>query len=186
MSRVTRRLVSLIVAALLATLAVPLATASASGLAAPATVCPGQSAPAAPAAAREQAMLCMTNYARAQFGQLPLEEAAPLAASAAEKGADILLCDSFSHTACGREFSYWIRASGYLSTQCWRVGENLAWGTGSQGTVGSIFRAWMRSPEHRENLLGNFTQIGIDLETGTLEGHRGARVWTQHFGSQCA
>lgn len=181
----TRRLFCLALATLLVALAAPLAPASAAGLAAPASACPGQSKLDAPAATQEQAMLCMTNFSRARLGQPPLEEVAPLAASAAGKGADILLCDSFSHNACGREFNYWIRANGYLSSQCWRVGENLAWGTGSQGTVGSIFRAWMRSPAHRANLLGNYTQIGMDLETGTLEGHRGARVWTQHFGSHC-
>jgi uncharacterized protein YkwD len=180
-----RRHALVALATVLATLAAPLASSSAAGLAAPATSCPGQSRLDAPPAAQAQAMLCMTNFARAKLGQPPLEEAPALATSATEKTADILSCDSFSHFACGREFSYWIRANGYLSSQCWRIGENLAWGTGPQGTVGSIFRAWMRSPEHRENLLGNYTQIGIDVESGTLEGHRDARVWTQHFGSHC-
>jgi uncharacterized protein YkwD len=182
---VTRRLLCLALVTMLGALGAPLMPASAAGLAAPASACPGQLKLDAPTAAQEQAMLCMTNFARERLGQPPLEEAAPLAASAAGKGGDILLCDNFSHNACGREFNYWIRASGYLSSQCWQVGENLAWGTGPQGTVGSIFRAWMRSPTHRANLLGNYTQIGVDLETGTLEGHRNARVWTQHFGSHC-
>ena len=78
-----------------------------------------------------------------------------------------------------------MRADGYLSSQCWRAGENLAWGAEQLGSVRSIFRAWMRSPEHRENILGEFTQIGIDLRTGTLEGLAGTHVWTQHFGSHC-
>jgi uncharacterized protein YkwD len=181
----TRGLFFATLAALAAALAAPLTPASAAGLAAPPSVCPGQSTLTAPPAAQEQTMLCMANFARARFGQPPLTESAPLATSAAEKGADILRCDSFSHNACGREFSYWIKASGYLSTQCWRVGENLAWGAGPKGTVGSIFRAWMRSPEHRANLLGGYTEIGIDLVTGTLEGQPGTRVWTQHFGSHC-
>lgn len=181
----TRRRVLVALVTVLATLAAPVAPSSAAGLLAPATACPGQSRLDAPAVAQAEAMLCMTNFARAKFGQPPLEEVPALTASATEKTADILSCDSFSHFACGREFSYWIRASGYLSSQCWHVGENLAWGAGSLGTVGAIFRAWMRSPEHRANLLGNYTQIGIDVESGTLEGHRGARVWTQHFGSHC-
>jgi uncharacterized protein YkwD len=130
-------------------------------------------------------MLCMTNFARARYGEGPLVASAALATSAAEKGADILSCDNFSHNACGREFGYWIRANGYVSTPCWRIGENLAWGTGAYGTVGSIFRAWLRSPEHRANLLGDYSEIGIALDTGVLEGHRGAHVWTQHFGSHC-
>ena len=121
-------------------------------------------------------MLCLTNYARTRM----------LDISAWHKSGDILRCDSFSHYACGREFSYWIRASGYMATPCWRVGENLAWGSGRYGTVASIFRAWLRSPEHRENLLdAEFTQVGIDLAVGSLEGASGAHIWTQQFGSQC-
>jgi uncharacterized protein YkwD len=160
------------------------ASASAGGLVAPAGTCP--EAPAGGAAAEEATMLCLTNYARTQAGEGALEPAVALQDSAAEKAEDIVNCDSFSHFACGREFAYWIRASGYMSTECWHVGENLAWGTGSYGTVSSIFRAWLRSTEHRENLLdARFTQVGIDLRVGRLEGERGAHVWAQAFGSHC-
>ena len=117
-------------------------------------------------------MLCMVNFARAQPARASLEATTALAESARDKARDILDCDSFSHTACGREFTYWMRETGYISAACWRVGENLAWGTGEYGTVRSIFRAWMRSPEHRANILGDFSQTGIDLRTGTLGGNR--------------
>ena len=130
-------------------------------------------------------MLCMTNFARTQSGQAALTANPALEGSAREKSRDILNCDSFSHYACGREFAYWIRASGYLSSPCWKAGENLAWGTNALGSVRSIFRAWMRSPEHRENILGPYTETGIDLMSGTLEGFAGTRIWTEHFGSHC-
>jgi uncharacterized protein YkwD len=157
--------------------------ASAAGLMAPRGTCP--EAPRG-AVAEEAAMLCLANYARAQLGEPALEPIAALEDSAAEKAEDIIRCDSFSHYACGREFTYWIRANGYLAAECWHVGENLAWGTGEYGTVASIFRAWLRSPEHRENLLDpEFTQTGIDLTVGQLEGSRGAHLWTQQFGSHC-
>jgi uncharacterized protein YkwD len=130
-------------------------------------------------------MLCMTNFARAQSGEVELEATAALAESARDKSRDIFECDSFSHYACGREFTYWMRATGYLSAQCWKVGENLAFGNGEYGSVRSIFRAWMRSPEHRANILGEFSQVGIDLQTGTLSGSERTSVWTQHFGSHC-
>src|SRR5215470_14332327 len=103
----TRRRVLVALATVLATLAAPLASSSAAGLAASTTSCPGQSRLDASPAAQAQAMLCMTNFARARLGQPPLEEATALATSATEKTADILSCDSFSHFACGREFSYW-------------------------------------------------------------------------------
>lgn len=130
-------------------------------------------------------MLCMTNFARSQAGEGELEATAALAESARDKSLDILQCDSFSHSACGREFTYWMRETGYLSAQCWKVGENLAFGSGEYGSVRSIFRAWMRSPEHRANILGEFSQIGIDLQTGALGGTGRTSVWTQHFGSHC-
>lgn len=161
------------------------ASASAAGLIAPLEACPNQESRVASAAAQEQTMLCMTNFARAQSGQGELEATVALAESAGDKSRDILECDSFSHNACGREFTYWMRATGYLSAQCWKVGENLAFGSGEYGSVRSIFRAWMRSPEHRANILGEFSQIGIDLQTGTLSGSGRTSVWTQHFGSHC-
>jgi uncharacterized protein YkwD len=161
------------------------ASAPAAGLIAPADACPNQESRGASAAAQEQTMLCMTNFARAQSGEGELEATAALAESARDKSRDIFGCDSFSHYACGREFTYWMRATGYLSAQCWKVGENLAFGNGEYGTVRSIFRAWMRSPEHRANILGEFSQVGIDLQTGTLSGSGGTSVWTQHFGSHC-
>jgi uncharacterized protein YkwD len=160
------------------------ASASAAGLMAPPSVCPAVKLSAS-TEAQEQAMLCLTNYARSQYGEGQLEATPELEESAAEKGEDIFRCDSFSHYACGREFSYWIRATGYMSAGCWRVGENLAWGAGEYGSVGSIFRAWLRSPEHRTNILGNFSQVGISVEGGSLEGHSHTQVWTQHFGLHC-
>jgi uncharacterized protein YkwD len=161
------------------------ASAPAAGLIAPVDACPNQESRAASATAQEQTMLCMTNFARAQSGEGELEATAALAESARDKSRDIFECDSFSHYACGREFTYWMRATGYLSAQCWKVGENLAYGNGEYGSVRSIFRAWMRSSEHRANILGEFSQVGIDLQTGTLSGSGRTSVWTEHFGSHC-
>jgi uncharacterized protein YkwD len=158
------------------------AVASASLVAPPAT-CPDGLSPGAAAAAQEQAMLCMVNYARAELGEQPLSNEGSLSESAGDKSRDVLECDSFSHTACGREFTYWMRATGYLSMPCWHVGENLAWGAGEYGSVRSIFRAWLRSSEHRANILGDYAETGIDVSTGTLGGVAGTRVWTEHFGS---
>jgi uncharacterized protein YkwD len=148
------------------------------------STCPQLNAEA-PAAAQVTAMLCLTNAARAQYGEAPVELDAQLAESADDKTADILDCDTFSHTACGRNFSYWIWETGYVTNSCWKIGENLAWGAGSLGTPDSIFRAWLRSPTHRANVLGDYTQVGISTATGQLEGEKSARVWTVHFGNLC-
>lgn len=149
------------------------------------TNCPAALGLDAPAAAQESAMLCLIDETRARYGLLSLAQSPVLRQSAVEKGADLLRCNEFSHTACGRGFSFWIDETGYMSAECWRVGENLAWGVDEEGTVGSIFRAWMRSPAHRENILGDFEETGIDLRVGGLGGLTGVHIWTQHFGSHC-
>jgi uncharacterized protein YkwD len=43
----------------------------------------------------------------------------------------------------------------------------------------------MRSPEHRKNILGDYRQIGIDLEVGRLGSLSKTHVWAQHFGTHC-
>jgi len=163
----------------------PSRAATANTLIAPPAVCPGQGALDAPAEAQEQAMACMTDFARQRAGLADLSPAGPLAQSAGDKSDDILRCDDFSHFACGREFTYWMTEAGYTSASCWRVGENLAWGSDAQGTVRSIFEAWMRSPGHRENILGDFAEIGISVRVGALGGAPRTRVWAQHFGTHC-
>jgi len=154
-------------------------------LIAPAAACPNQTNSSASPAAQEQSMRCMTGFARARAGLGPLDGSQLLDLSAAEKGTDVLSCDSFSHTACDRDFAYWMRQSGYVSESCWHVGENLAWGTGAYGTVRSIFQAWMRSPGHRQNILGDYEDLGLNLQTGELGNLSGVDVWTAHFGSHC-
>jgi uncharacterized protein YkwD len=163
----------------------PAKPASTGPLIAPLKACPGQDDLGVPTEAQEQAMRCMTDFARHRAGLLSLSEAAALDASAQAKAGDILSCNNFSHFACGRQFTYWMEETGYIAASCWRAGENLAWGTGEHGTVRSIFGAWMRSPGHRQNILGNYTQLGVSVGVGELDGRAGTRVWTQHFGSHC-
>jgi len=183
--RVVRKLAFFAFVASAATIAcTSTAFAAGASIVAPASSCPQVRLDAA-AQAQEEAMLCLTDYARDKVGLGPLEATPQLEESAADKGADVLACNSFSHTACGREFTFWMRETGYLSTECWRAGENLAWGAGEYGTVASIFRAWLRSPTHRANVLGDYSQIGINLQVGSLNGRKNVHVWTQHFGLHC-
>jgi uncharacterized protein YkwD len=163
--------------------ATPAAAAPARPLIASPRVCPRQADLGAGSAQRQE-MLCLVNHARRGRGLAPLHASAVLDRTAGRKSADILRCDEFSHEACGREFTYWMQRFGYLGG-CASAGENIAWGTGPLGSVRSIFGAWMRSPGHRENILGDFEEIGIGLRTGELEGNGGAVVWTQDFGNRC-
>jgi uncharacterized protein YkwD len=161
------------------------ATSAGASLVAPSAACPNQTNSTASPVAQEQAMRCLTDFARTRAGLGTLADSPQLDLSAEDKSADVLRCDNFSHTACGREFTYWMREAGYMSEACWRVGENLAWGVGSYGTVRSIFQAWLRSPEHRRNILGDYEALGLSRQVGTLEGRANTVVWTAHFGSHC-
>lgn len=160
------------------------ADAAGRSLIAPERSCSDQPVFKRPARA-ELAMICMTNYARRQSGLSRYRTRAPLHRSAVRKAADILRCNSFSHTACGRPFEFWIKRS-YITRGCWLAAENIAWGTGSLGSVRQIFMAWMRSAGHRSAILSKeYSDFGIGLRTGTLNRWRGAAVWVQHFGKLC-
>lgn len=126
-------------------------------------------------------MLCLVNRARAAHGLPALSPSRPLVKAADHKARDILRCDEFSHEACGREFTYWMTHFGYRGC---REGENIAWGSGGLGTPASIFKAWMHSQDHRENILGDYEDTGLGLQSGKLEGYDGAHIWTQEFGSR--
>ena len=189
MPRSTSHLLPILALSVIAALALVLApAASARSVAfhpsevAPAAVCPGQAVEGMSAEEEVGVMFCMTNYARSVNGLAAVSQSKPLARAAEQKSTDIVGCDEFSHEACGRPFTFWDKKYGYLKG-CWKAGENIAWGTGQYSTVGSIFTAWLQSPEHHENILGPYSEIGIGLEVGNLEGNEEAAVWTQDFGS---
>jgi uncharacterized protein YkwD len=154
-------------------------------LIAPPAACPLQDSLATSPEAQEQAMLCLIDFARRGAGLGGVAPIESLTSSAELKTRDILACDDFSHFACGRPFSYWIRATGYTSVPCWRVGEVIAYGRGRYGTPRSIFLAWMQSPTHRQIILNDFGQVGLSVRLGDLGIYGRARVWAGHFGTQC-
>jgi uncharacterized protein YkwD len=164
-------------------LAASVSAAPLRSLIAPASACPNQSDPGTSSAAQVKAMHCMVNFARDKSGKSALTRVAALDRAAGAKSADMLRCDQFDHEACGREFTHWFEQVGY-GGRCTALGENIAWGTGSLGSVRKIFSAWIHSPGHRENILGSYTDLGVGLRVGNLEGGSGAHVWTQEFGSR--
>ena len=121
------------------------------------------------AAAMSEATLCLLNGERADHGLGPLTPNDKLAAAATAYAQDLVAGSYFSHT--GRDGSGVldrIQRSGYLPRDAgWVLGENLAWGTGSLATPGSIMQAWMNSPGHRENILNpDYREIGIGIVAG--------------------
>lgn len=183
--RAPTALALLAVLALIAAMPPAGAAAGPDRLLAPPRACPGQGNASAPPGVQGRAMRCLTNFAREKAGMPAFDDVSALDRSARLKSGDMVRCDDFDHEACGREFTYWMRRTGYLEGGCWRAAENIAVGTGRYATPRSIFRGWLHSSGHRENILGHFDDIGVGLRVGTLGKWSGAHVWTQHFGSRC-
>ncbi|MGD0713371.1 MAG: CAP domain-containing protein [Gaiellaceae bacterium] len=136
-------------------------------------------------ATASRAMLCLTNYARAQAGLAPLELAPSLQLAGRDKLAANVSCSEFSHTPCGKPFTtmfarYLAGANGY------RVGENIAWGTGDYGSARQTMNVWLHSTGHRENILtAAFRDLGVGyLPNQTFQGYDGATLWSQEFGTR--
>jgi uncharacterized protein YkwD len=178
-------LASLLVLSVL--LATGAGTAHASGydhLLAPDAACPRQGDVSLDAAAQEQVMECMVNFARRQSGRPALTGDPRLMDAADRKAQDIVRCQQFSHTACGRDFAFHIRAVGYPMVA---AGENIAWGSGRYGTVRSRMSGWLNSEGHRANLLSaRFADQGIALVKTTFQGYPGAQVWVNQLGARRA
>jgi uncharacterized protein YkwD len=134
-------------------------------------------------ATAEVTMQCLTNYARAQDGLSPLSLNSTLNAAGAAKLHSDLSCGDFSHTPCGQPFDK-VFAPYVQGATSYRIGENIAWGTGSFGTPRQTMNGWLHSTGHRENILtAAYAEIGIGYLPGqTFLGYSGATLWSQEFG----
>jgi hypothetical protein len=69
----------------------------------------------------------------------------------------------------------------------WLIGENIAWGEGSNSTPAFIVDGWMHSAGHRANILQpGFREIGIGIVNGTPRGSTPATsaTYTTDFGAR--
>jgi uncharacterized protein YkwD len=155
---------------------------AADGLLAPPSSCPDPVS-SAPASAQIRAMLCYHAYARRRLGLTTLSRSSALNRSAGLKSRWIVTCRTFSHTACRRPFTSVFGDADYL-TGNWFVGENLAWGSSSSGTVRSTFDRWLNSPPHRQDIIRpEWHDIGMAfMHVFRLFGSTDVTVWVVHFG----
>lgn len=133
----------------------------------------------------ERATVCLINAERGRRNLRPLSNNSRLSRAADRHAADMVDNRYFAHDSRnGRSFSDRIRATGYLSrVGSWVIGENLAWGSGTQGSAEAIVAAWMKSPAHRANILnGRYREIGIGMTLGSPRGGAGATYATE-FGA---
>jgi uncharacterized protein YkwD len=130
---------------------------------------------AAPKASGEATLLQAVNETRRAHGLQPLHVDAHLRAAARSWSADLLRSNAFTHGDFpGRMTTFHVFGA---------AGENLAWGTGSYASAGSVVAMWLASPGHRANLLRpSYRRIGIGIARGTFQGNPGASIVTADFG----
>jgi uncharacterized protein YkwD len=123
----------------------------------------------------EAALLRTMNRVRGAHGLGRLRYDAHLERAARSHSHAMLAADVFRHGAFGSRMLRF-DVTGTLA------GENLAWGTGYRGTSRGIVVAWLKSPEHRANLLRPmFDRVGVGSLVGPFLGSRDARVVTADF-----
>lgn len=126
-------------------------------------------ATAAPEPNVRSALRCLVNVERARHGLPTLRSDQELNLAADRHGADMVARRYFAHVnPDGASVADRVRASGYLGgSHDWTLGEDIGWGTGSESTPESIFRAFMDSPPHRRVILDrDFRQIGVGVAAG--------------------
>ena len=132
-------------------------------------------APAPASSARSGSRLALTSFeigivselnaVRVAHGLTPLRVNRALTAAAAAHCTEMIADGYFDHnSASGATFrtriGRWYRSAGFTY---WAVGENLLWSTGKLDP-GYTVEMWMRSAEHRENLLSSrWRDIGIGV-----------------------
>ena len=132
------------------------------------------------------ALQCVVNRERDRRGLRDLDRTRSLDRAAAQHSSDMARNDYFDHRSPGGSTpADRARSAGYLSgARSWRVGENLAWGTGPLATPNSIVKAWLKSPAHRELMLSRgFADFGLGIAAGAPEaGVSGGATYTMLMG----
>jgi len=139
------------------------------------------------ASAAERQMLELINQERADAGLNPLRLNTLLNEASEDHSAWMVDTDTFSHTGQGgSSATERMQAADYPFEGSWASGENIAWQSerGADGIADDVIdlhQGLMESPGHRANILNpDFTEIGIGIEQGDMDGFDGVVV-TQNF-----
>jgi uncharacterized protein YkwD len=123
----------------------------------------------------EERLVVAINGLRRSNGLSPLRVNAELASVAQEHSMSMAQDGYFEHNGpTGSPFWYRIESK-YPAHKgrYWSVGENLAWASPDL-TVGLVLNMWLKSPEHRKNLLRpGWREIGV----GGVRAHPGVGVY---------
>jgi uncharacterized protein YkwD len=131
------------------------------------------------------ATLCLLNAERADRGLTTLKADRRLKRAALRHGGDMVDNGYFAHEGRnGSRPADRIRAAGYLSRGAgWRIGENLAWGTGDLSTASGVMNAWMNSAGHKANIVKRaYREVGIGIRLGVPSDEGVGATITADFG----
>lgn len=117
-------------------------------------------------------ILVLVNNLRAENGKAPLTLDNSLTLAATIRSTEMAYSNIFDHIRPNGTACYSIL--GELGIGWSGVAENIAAG---QTNAQSVFNAWNNSPAHRENMLANYSKIGI----GKAVSPDGIVFWTQLF-----
>jgi uncharacterized protein YkwD len=139
-------------------------------------------------AAVESATHCLVNIARRHRRLPALRRNPQLHIAAAGHSSEMVSDGYFSHgDITGGGVDTRADDAGYLpDSGPWVVGEALAWGVDPNATPRIVVKAWMRSPEHRRELLyTDFRQVGIGIAVGVPTGAAApGATYTADFGAK--
>jgi uncharacterized protein YkwD len=115
--------------------------------------------PEEPLSARMVELIEAHNRERAAEKKPPLAANPKLVAAARVQARDMAEHNMMSHEGTdGSKFYERIQRQGYTGL---KMAENVAM---AQKTVPEVMKAWMNSPPHKENILGDFSEIGVARE----------------------
>lgn len=126
-----------------------------------------------PPPARVAAAVEAHNARRAEAKLPPLVAEPKLTAAAADHAKEMAHLGKMTHDgADGSTAAQRVERAGYRYRA---TGENVAYG---QKSVEEVMDAWMNSPGHKRNILGDFTQVGV----GIAPAADGTLYWCVDFG----
>jgi uncharacterized protein YkwD len=127
--------------------------------------------PSLHAGSLEEAILRYTNEYRRSQGKPPLQRDAAAAEQAEKHSSNMARGKTgFGHSGFKERVNAVSGASGRVSA----AAENVAYG---QQDAESVVKGWIRSKQHRKNMLGNYNKIGI----GVAKSRDGTLYFTQLF-----
>lgn len=136
----------------------------------------------------DAAVLCLLNAQRAAHGLPPLSANRSLRHAASSFAHAMVRHRFFAHVSPGGSTpASRVAHTSYLrGASTWALGEDIAWGSGTDATPAAIVAAWMASAPHRRNILEpSFRDVGIGVRRGApARGVRGGATYVADFGAR--